>query len=74
LSLKELKAAMAEAEGAATTLKTAEAAKGQPVRRKKLPSHFEHIALVRQASSPKLLRDFGRWQDVAWRRDTLALH
>jgi hypothetical protein len=32
------------------------------------------LALVRQASSPDLLRDFGRWQDVAWRRDTLALH
>jgi hypothetical protein len=32
------------------------------------------LALVRQASSPELLRDFGRWQDVAWRRDTLALH
>jgi hypothetical protein len=30
--------------------------------------------LVRQASTPELLRDFGRWQDVAWRRDTLALH
>jgi len=31
------------------------------------------LALVRQASTPELLRDFGRWQDVAWRRDTLAL-
>jgi hypothetical protein len=30
--------------------------------------------LVRQAGSPELLRDFGRWQDVAWRRDTLAMH
>jgi hypothetical protein len=29
---------------------------------------------VKQASSPELLADFGRWQDVAWRRDTLALH
>jgi hypothetical protein len=41
--------------------------------------HFEELrlddlALVRQASSPELLRDFGRWQDAAWRRDTLALH
>jgi hypothetical protein len=41
--------------------------------------HFEELrlddlALVRQASAPELLRDFGRWQDVAWRRDTLALH
>jgi hypothetical protein len=35
---------------------------------------LEDLALVRQASSPELLRDFGRWQDVAWRRDTLALH
>ena len=32
------------------------------------------LALVRQASTPELLRDFGRWQDVAWRRDTLVLH
>jgi hypothetical protein len=40
--------------------------------------HFEELrlddlALVRHASTPELLRDFGRWQDVAWRRDTLAL-
>jgi hypothetical protein len=35
---------------------------------------LEDLALVRQASSPDLLRDFGRWQDVVWRRDTLALH
>jgi hypothetical protein len=35
---------------------------------------LEDLALVRQASTPDLLRDFGRWQDVAWRRDTLALH
>ena len=35
---------------------------------------IDDLALVRQASSPELLRDFGRWQDVAWRRDTLALH
>ncbi len=34
---------------------------------------LEDLALVRQASTPELLRDFGRWQDVAWRRDTLAL-
>jgi len=32
------------------------------------------LALVRLASTPELLTDFGRWQDVAWRRDTLALH
>ena len=35
---------------------------------------LDDLALLRQASSPELLRDFGRWQDVAWRRDTLALH
>jgi hypothetical protein len=31
------------------------------------------FALVRQASAPELLADFGRWQDLTWRRDTLAL-
>ncbi len=35
---------------------------------------LDDLALVRGASSPELLRDFGWWQDVAWRRDTLALH
>jgi len=35
---------------------------------------LDDLALVRQASSPEMLRDFGRWQDVTWRRDTLALH
>jgi len=35
---------------------------------------LDDLALMRQASSPELLRDFGRWQDVTWRRDTLALH
>lgn len=34
---------------------------------------LDNLALVRFASTPDLLRDFGRWQDVAWRRDTLAL-
>jgi hypothetical protein len=34
---------------------------------------IDSLALVRSASTPDLLRDFGRWQDVAWRRDTLAL-
>jgi hypothetical protein len=34
---------------------------------------LDDLALVRQASSPELLRDFGRWQDLAWRRDSLAL-
>jgi hypothetical protein len=35
---------------------------------------LDDLMLERQASSPDLLRDFGRWQDVVWRRDTLALH
>jgi hypothetical protein len=35
---------------------------------------LDDLALVRQASSPELLRDFGRWQEIAWRRDTLTLH
>jgi hypothetical protein len=35
---------------------------------------LDDLAPVRQASTPELLRDFGRWQDVEWRRDTLALH
>jgi len=34
---------------------------------------LDDLVLVRQASAPELLRDFGRWQDVRWRRDTLAL-
>jgi len=34
---------------------------------------LDDLALVRFASTPDLLRDFGRWQDVNWRRDTLAL-
>ena len=35
---------------------------------------LDDLALVQQASAPELLRDFGSWQDVAWRRDTLASH
>ena len=35
---------------------------------------LDDLVLVRQASTPELLRDFGRWQDAAWRRDTLTLH
>jgi hypothetical protein len=34
---------------------------------------LEDLALIRQASSPDLLADFGTWLDVSWRRDTLAL-
>jgi hypothetical protein len=35
---------------------------------------IDDLALIRQASTPELLRDFGRWQDVTWRKETLALH
>lgn len=35
---------------------------------------LEDLVQVRQATSPELLADFGRWQDVSWRRDTLVLH
>jgi hypothetical protein len=35
---------------------------------------MEDLIPVTQASTPELLADFGRWQDPAWRRDTLALH
>jgi hypothetical protein len=34
---------------------------------------LDDLALVRQAGSPELLHDFGQWQDVAWRRDSLAV-
>jgi hypothetical protein len=34
---------------------------------------LDDLALVRQASTPELLRDFGLWQNMAWRRQTLAL-
>lgn len=34
---------------------------------------LDDLVLVRQASTPELLRDFGRWQDIRWRRDTLAI-
>jgi hypothetical protein len=35
---------------------------------------LDDLVTVKQASRPGLLRDFGSWQDAAWRRDTLALH
>ena len=35
---------------------------------------LEDLVPVKQAMSPELLADFGRWQDVNWRRDTLTLH
>jgi len=34
---------------------------------------LDDLALVKQAGSAEQLPDFGRWQDVSWRRDTLAL-
>ncbi len=34
---------------------------------------LDDLVTVRQASSPQLLRDFGRWQDPSWQRETLAL-
>jgi hypothetical protein len=34
---------------------------------------LDDLAPVRQASTPELLPDFGRWQDARWRRETLAL-
>jgi len=34
---------------------------------------LEELIPVGEASSPELLADFGRWQDAAWRRDTLTL-
>jgi hypothetical protein len=34
---------------------------------------LDDLALARQASTPELLPDFGRWQDITWRRDTLAM-
>jgi hypothetical protein len=35
---------------------------------------LDDLVQVKHASSPELLADFGRWQDVSWRRDTLVLH
>jgi hypothetical protein len=35
---------------------------------------LDDLAVVRQASAPDLLPDFGRWGDLVWRRETLALH
>lgn len=35
---------------------------------------LDDLTRIRQASSPDLLLDFGRWQDPQWHRDTVALH
>jgi len=52
----------------------AEVKEGRRFRRSFEELRLDDLALVRQASSPELLRDFGRWQDISWRKDTLALH
>jgi hypothetical protein len=44
------------------------------VRRRFEELRLEDLSPLKQASSPELLADFGRWQDPLWRRDTLALH
>jgi hypothetical protein len=44
------------------------------IRRRFEEMRLDDLAAVRQASTPDLLRDFGQWQDAAWRRGTLALH
>lgn len=46
---------------------------GSRYRRRFEEVRLSDFALVRQASAPELLRNFGRWQDIRWRRDTLAL-
>jgi hypothetical protein len=51
-----------------------EVKEGGRYRRRFEERRIDDLVLVRQASAPELLPDFGRWQDVAWRRDTLALH
>jgi hypothetical protein len=51
-----------------------EVKEGRRFRRSFEELRLDDLALVRQASSPELLRDFGRWQDIPWRKDTLALH
>jgi hypothetical protein len=51
-----------------------EVKEGGHFRRRFEELRLDDLALVRQANAPELLADFGRWQDVAWRRDTLALH
>jgi hypothetical protein len=35
---------------------------------------LEDLVLQRQAATPDALPDFGRWQDAAWRRDSLLLY
>jgi hypothetical protein len=50
-----------------------EVQEGGRFRRRFEELRLEDLALARQATTPELLPDFGRWQDVTWRRDTLAM-
>jgi hypothetical protein len=47
---------------------------GSRFRRRFEELRLQDLVPVKQASTPELLADFGRWQDGDWRRDTLALH
>ncbi len=47
--------------------------RGGRVRRRFEELRLDDLALMRQATTPELLPDFGRWQDPDWRRYTLAL-
>ena len=62
------------APGAQRLLIAAEVREHGRFRRRFEELRLEDLLPVRQASSPEMLADFGRWQDVAWRRDTLTLH
>ena len=62
------------APGTGRLLIVREVKEGGRFRRRFEELRLSDLALLRQASSPELLADFGRWQDVSWRRDTLALH
>jgi hypothetical protein len=62
------------APGTARLLIAREVKEGGRFRRRFEELRLADLALVRQASTPEILADFGRWQDVNWRRDTLTLH
>jgi hypothetical protein len=61
------------APGTARLLIAREVKTGGRFRRRFEELRLADLALVRQASTPEMLADFGRWQDVNWRRDTLTL-
>jgi len=61
------------APGSARLLIAREVKEGGRFRRRFEELRLADLALVRQASTPEMLADFGRWQDVNWHRDTLAL-